>query len=186
LQEEGLIKPEKLVGVSYRSEIAFEVFESDDHSASTVVGMKGKRLVRGFPIIVVVEECSIEEEVDMMLRVVDEAERRNAARFESQVFHHAFRRSEGELSARWLALCLKCSLQPSLKVVDVEVVVAMEADEIVLIALVVAHEDVFAMHRAIVVPPALGFLYGLAFRMLVTREGNVVLPKETENFFLSF
>jgi hypothetical protein len=70
--------------------------------------------------------------------------------------------------------------------VVVEVVVAMEANEIVLVAFMVAHKDVLAMHGTIIVPPAFSFLNGFAFRMFVAREGNVVLPEETQNLFLSF
>jgi hypothetical protein len=69
--------------------------------------------------------------------------------------------------------------------VDVEIVVAMEADEVVLIALVVAHEDVFAMHRPVVVPPPLCFLDGLSLGMLVASERYVVLAEKREHLFLS-
>ena len=69
---------------------------------------------------------------------------------------------------------------------DVEVVVAMETDEVVLVALVVAHEDVLAMHRPVVPPPALCLFDGLAFRVIVAGEGNVVLLEVIEHYILSF
>ena len=60
-------------------------------------------------------------------------------------------------------------------VMNSEVVVAWEADEIVLVTFVVAHEDVLAMHAAVIVPPTFGFLDGLTFGVVVGGEGYVVL-----------
>ena len=68
---------------------------------------------------------------------------------------------------------------------DVEVVVAVEADEVVLVALVVAHEDVLAVHGTVVLPPALCFLDGLALGMLVTGEWDVVCLEVFKDFLLS-
>jgi len=65
-------------------------------------------------------------------------------------------------------------------------VVAMETDEIVLVAFVVPHEDVLAMNRTVILPPTFRFLYGLAFGMAVAREGYVPLPQVVEDSFLSF
>ena len=83
-------------------------------------------------------------------------------------------------------MCLESLLEASFEVVDVEVVVAMEADEVVLIAFVVAHEDVLAVDRAVVFPPPLSLLDGFAFGVVVAGEGYVVLPEIVENFVLSF
>ena len=49
------------------------------------------------------------------------------------------------------------------QVVDGEVVVAVEAYEIMAVALVVAEEEVLAVDAAVVLPPAFCLLYGLAF-----------------------
>lgn len=72
------------------------------------------------------------------------------------------------------------------QVVDGEVVVAVEAYEIMAVALVVAEEEVLAVHAAIVFPPAFCLLYGFAFGMVVAAEWNVVFLKVVENLFLSF
>lgn len=72
------------------------------------------------------------------------------------------------------------------QVVDGEVVVAVEAYEIMAVALVVAEEEVLAVHAAIVFPPAFCLLYGFAFGMVVAAEWNVVFFKVVENLFLSF
>ena len=71
-------------------------------------------------------------------------------------------------------------MQALLQVVYVEVLVAVERYEVVLVALVVAHEDVLAVHRAVVAPPSLSLLYGLSFRMIVTCEWYAVFSQKTE------
>ena len=119
-----------------------------------------------------------------MLLVIDKSEGRYTAGLKSQVFHHAFRGGERQLAARGLALCLQCLLQSCFQVVDVQVVVAVETDEVVLVALMVAHEDVLAMNRTVVFPPTLGFLDGLALRVIITGKGNVVFPKVFEHSVL--
>ena len=52
--------------------------------------------------------------------------------------------------------------------------VAVKADEVVLRPFVVTHEDVLAMHTAIVLPPALGLLDGLALGVVVAGVRDVV------------
>jgi hypothetical protein len=69
---------------------------------------------------------------------------------------------------------------------DVKIMVAMVADEIMLITLMVAHEDILTMHTTIILPPTLCFLYGLAFWMVITLKRNIVLPKIREHDFLSW
>ena len=67
-----------------------------------------------------------------------------------------------------------------------EIVLAVEAYEIVLCTFVVAHEDILAMHAAIIFPPTLRLLDGLAFGMVVAGEWDMVFSEITEYFFLSF
>jgi hypothetical protein len=62
----------------------------------------------------------------------------------------------------------------------------MEADEIVLVAFMVSHEDVLAVNGTVLTPPTFRLFDCLALRMLVTREWYVVFPKKRENFFLPF
>ena len=68
---------------------------------------------------------------------------------------------------------------------DVEVVVAMERDEIMLVALMVAHEDVLAMHGAVIAPPALSLLYGLALGVIINSKRNVVAAQIRQHGFFS-
>lgn len=72
------------------------------------------------------------------------------------------------------------------QVVDGEVVVAVEAYEIMAVALVVAEEEVLAVDAAVVLPLALRFLDCFAFGMIIAREWDVVFFKVVENLFLSF
>ena len=181
-----LIEPDVLVGVAQFGQVALEVLQSDDNGSTTVVGVEGKRFPAWVCIVAVIQERGIEEEVHVMLLVVDESEGRHAAGLKPQILHHALRRGEGELATRGLALCLKSLFQPGFEVMDVEVVVAMETDEIVLVAFVVTHEDVFAMHRTVVPPPTFCLFDGLAFRVIVAGEGNVVLLEVIEHYVLSF
>ena len=76
--------------------------------------------------------------------------------------------------------------KPMLNVVNRQIVVAGKADEIVLIALVIAHEDILTMHASIIVPPTFCLLDGFAFGMIVGGERNVVFSEIAQDFFLSF
>ena len=148
--------------------------------------MEGQRLAARIRIVAVIKQAGIEEEVYMMLTVVDESEGRDAARFEPKVLHHAFWRSERELSTRGFPLRLKCRFESNLEVVNVQIMVTMEADEVVLVAFMVSHEDVLAVNGSVLAPLTFRLFDCLALRMLVTREWYVVFPKKRENFFLPF
>lgn len=128
----------------------------------------------------------VEEEVDVVVLIVDEAEGRDAPGFEPQEAHHAFGRSEAKLAAGGKALGLQPCFESRLEVVDIEVVVAMEAHQIVAVALMVAQEDVLAMDAAIVAPPTLGLLDGLALGMVVAGVRYRMLAQESEDGLLAW
>ena len=67
-----------------------------------------------------------------------------------------------------------------------QIVIAGETDEVMLVALVVAHEDVLAMHTPVVLPPPLRLLNGPALRMVVRRERYSVLLQVPKHFRLTF
>ena len=162
-----------LVCVADDGEVALKVGAGDDDGAAAVVGMEGE----GGGL----KEAGVEEEVDVVLRVVDKAEGGDAARLKAEVLHHTLGGGEGKFAAGGETLGGELGLEALLKVVDGEVVVAMEADEIVLVALVIAEEEILAMHGTVIVPPTLGFLYGLTFGMGVVGEGYGVTFKERED-----
>ena len=120
----------------------------------------------------------------MVVRVVNESERTDATRLQSQIVHHPFRRSEGQFAGSFQALGNQHILEPMLNVVNRQIVVAGEADQVVLIALVVAHKNVLAMHTPVVVPPPFGFLYRLAFRVIVRSERDVMLLQIAQHTLL--
>ena len=127
----------------------------------------------------------VEEEMHMTLCVVDKPEWRDAARLQSKPAHHTLGRGERQLAGRGLSGGGEARFQPLFEVVDVEVVVAMEADEIVFVPFMVAQEDVLAMHRAVVAPPSFRLFDGLPFRVVVALEAYVVGAQIGEHRFFS-
>ena len=71
------------------------------------------------------------------------------------------------------------------QVVYGEVVVAVEAYEIVAVALVVAEEEVLAVHAAVVFPPSSRLLDGLSLGVVVVGERDVVFSEICEYGFFS-
>lgn len=55
---------------------------ADDDRAPAVIGVEGER--RGFL------ETAVQEENDMVFRIINESERTDRTRFESQIAHHPF------------------------------------------------------------------------------------------------
>ena len=132
-----------------------EISSCNDHRTSAIIRMKGEGRC--------LTEVFVEEEVNMMFLVVDQAKGRDAAWFKTEIAHHAFGRGETEFTGTVVALCHQFGLEAMLEVVDIEVVVAMEANEVVLVALMIAKEYILAMDRSIVFPPSFCFFYCLAF-----------------------
>ena len=130
-------------------------------------------------------QAAVEKEDDVVVGVVDESEGADRAGFETEVTHHPFGRGEREFAGRFESLRDKDILEPMLDVMDCEIVVARETDEVVLVAFVVAHEDVFAMDGTIIVPPTFRLLDGLAFGVIVGRERNVVFVQIAEDALLT-
>ena len=102
-----------------------------------------------------VQEVLVDEEVDVMLGVVDEAEGGDAAGLQAEVFLHAGLRGEGELAL----------VQTLLQVVDVHLVHALEDDEVVLVALVVPEKQVLAMRGLELAPVGQRLLDGTQRRV---------------------
>jgi hypothetical protein len=113
----------------------------------------------------------------MVVCIVDKTKRADTTGFESEVFEHTLGASKGEFARGVLACGEKCSFKALLQVVDSQVVLAVEADEVVLGTLVVAHEDVLAMHAAIILPPAFGLLDGLALWVVVAFKRYLMLSE---------
>ena len=155
--------------VAHTLEVAFKIFSLNDHRTPAIVGVETERLS--------IEQVLVEEQDHMVVRIVDKTERADAAWFESEVLEHAFGAGKGEFARGVLASSQERSFEALLQVVDCQVMLAVEAYEVVLRTLVVAHEDVLAMHAAIVLPPAFGLLDGLAFGVVVAGERYLMLSE---------
>ena len=118
-------------------------------------------------------EVVVEEEVSVILLVVDESKRRDRARLQAQIALHTLWRGEAQLSL----------MQTVLKVVDSHILVAVEADEVVAIALVVAEKEVFAVHRPVVVPILLGNLDSRRLGMKIDLIFYSVRLQKVKDFF---
>ena len=67
-----------------------------------------------------------------------------------------------------------------------QIVITGEANKVMLVALMIAHEDILAMDRSIVMPPSFGFFDCFSFRMVIDGEGDVVLFQVSQHFLLPF
>ena len=174
---ERLVEVNPLDPVADTLEVLLEGWAGDDNCSAAIVGVETER----FGVLQVL----VQKENDVVVGVVDESERTDTARFQAQIAHHTLGRGKRQLARGRLSCRLQGGFETLLKVVDSQVVVAVEADEVVLIALVVAHEDVLAMHAAIVVPPAFCLLNGLALGVVVARVRNMVPVQPGKHQFLT-
>jgi hypothetical protein len=69
---------------------------------------------------------------------------------------------------------------------NIQVIVAMEAYQIMLVTLMVTQENVLTVYTAVILPPPLGFLYGLPLRMIIVNKSYMMLSQESKNLFFSF
>jgi hypothetical protein len=113
----------------------------------------------------------------MVILIIDKTKRADTTGFESEVFEHTLGASKREFARGVLACGEKCSFKALLQVVDSQVMLAVKAYEVVLRTLVIAHEDILAMHTTIVLPPAFGLLDGLTLRVVVAFKRYLMLSE---------
>lgn len=63
--------------------------------------------------------------------------------------------------------------------------IAMKANQIMPVALMIAKEQVFAMHRSIVLPPTFSLLDGLSLGVAIVGVRYGMCIEIVENYFLS-
>ena len=158
-----LIEFYKLPTVAHRLEVAEELLARDYHRTAAVVGME-RETIRFF-------EVFVEEEVYMALLVVNQPEWRHRAWLQTEVALHTLWRSEAQLTL----------MQTMLQVVNSHIAVAVEAHQIVAIALVVAEKEVFAVHRPVIVPILLGNLDCRRFGMKIDLVFYLMCIEELKN-----
>ena len=158
-------------------QVLLESVLADDYRSATVIGMERER-VRFL-------QAAIQKENDMMVGIVDQPERTDTSGFKSQVSHHPLERSKREFAGRFESLRDEDILEPMLDIMNRQIVVTGETDEVMLIALMIAHEDIFAMNGTIVMPPPFGFLYSLSFGMIIGREGDMMFVQIAQDALLA-
>ena len=150
-----LIEINPFVGIGHVLQESFEIRTGNHQRSGVFAGVEAQT----FGVL----QLFVQEEVHVVFRVVDESERRYRTGFHAEVFHQSLLRGEAQFAL----------VQLFLDVVDVHVLVAVEADQIVLVALVVAEEKVLAVFRVVSGPILLGNLDGRGGRMLQIFVWNV-------------
>ncbi len=126
----------------------FEIFSFHDERGSILAWVEAYALG--------ILQLLVQKEVHVVFRVVDESERRYRTGFHAEVFHQSLLRGEAQFAL----------VQLFLDVVDVHILIAVEADQIVLVALMVAEEEVLAVFRVVSGPILFGNFDGRGGRML--------------------
>ena len=109
----------------------------------------------------------------MVFFVVDKSEGRHRARLQAEVTLHTLWRGETQLAL----------MQAVLHIVNSHILVAVEAYQVVAVALMVAEKEVFAVHRAIVAPILLCDLDSRRLRMKIDLILYVMSIEELKNPF---
>ena len=100
----------------------------------------------------------------MILLIVYKSERRYRAWLQAEITLHTLWRGETQLAL----------MQAVFEVVNSHILVAVEADQVVAIALVVAEKEVLAVHRAILTPILLGYLDSRRLGMKIDLVFNIM------------
>ena len=61
-----------------------------------------------------------------------------------------------------------------LEVMYVKVMITMQTDKIVLVALMIAKEEILTMYGSVILPPFFCFLYAFTLRVIVISKRNIV------------
>lgn len=148
------IQIDKLIAVPASVEISDEFGLRDHDRPRVVVRMKAQG--------VLLPQIPVEKQVHVIFRVVDQSERRYGTRTESQIPFHPLFGSERELSLS----------QPAFEIADRQISVAVENDEVMPVAFMIAEKKIFAVFRAVVAPIQPGQFDRRGRRMLV-----IVVPQ---------
>lgn len=130
----ALVQFDIFVAVSDSGEVTLELLARYYHRGAVVVGVETERRASA--------EIFVEKQMDMVLLVVDQTERRDRPRQQPEVALHALLRGE-----RQFAL-----MQTVLEIVYGHIARRVEADQIVTVALVIPEKQIFAVRRAVIAP----------------------------------
>ena len=123
-----------------------------------------------------VEEILVDEKMDFVVFIVDEAEGGDAAGLQAEVLLHAGLRGEGELAL----------VQALLQVVDVHLVHALEDDQVMLVALVVPEKQVLAVRGFELAPVGQRLLDGTQRRVKLDVEVDAEAKQRIDDLLLTF
>ena len=143
-----LVQIYPLVWIAHILQKSFEIFTLHDERGSVLAWVEAHSLG--------ILQLLVQEKMHVVFRVVDESERRHRTGFHAEVLHQTRLRGEAQLAL----------VQLFFNVVDIHVLVAIETDQIVLVALVVAEEKVLAMLGIVPRPILLSYLDSRCWRML--------------------
>ena len=126
-EKSRLIQVNPLVWVAHVLQETFEILALHDERGGVDAGVEAHALS--------VLQLPVEEDMYVVFGVVDESERRYGTGHHAQILHQPLLGGKAQFAL----------VQLFFDVVDVHVLVAIEADQIVLVALVVAEEEVLAV-----------------------------------------
>ena len=162
-----IIQLHKLITIPHRIQKLNKILLTNDNRPSVVIGMETQ--AGG------VEEVLVNEEMHLVVLVVDEAERGDAARLQAEVFLHPCLRCEGQFAL----------VQALLKVVDVHLVHALEDDEVMLVALVIPEKQVLAVRGLELAPVGQRLLDGAQRRVELDVELDAEADQRIDDLLLT-
>ena len=166
IQTLSIIQLHKLISIPHCLQEFDKVLLANDNRPGVVVGMETQAWG--------IQEVFVDEEVHLVVLVVDEAERGDAARFQAEVFLHAGFRGEGQLAL----------VQALLQIVDVHLVHALEDDQVMLVALVVPKKKVLAMRGLELAPVGQRLLDGAQRRVELDVELDAEANQRIDDLLL--
>ena len=123
-----------------------------------------------------VEQVLVDEEMHLVVGIVDEAERGDAAGLQAEVFLHSRLRGEGQLAL----------MQALLQVVNVHLVHALEDDQVMLVALVVPEKQVLAVRGLKLAPVGQRLLNGAQRRVKLDVKVDAEAKQGVNHLLLPF
>ena len=162
------IQLNKLILIPHRLQKLDKILLANDNRPRVVVGMEAQ--ARG------IQEVLVDEEVYLVVLVVDEAERGDAAGLQAEVFLHAGLRGEGELAL----------VQALFQVVDVHLVHTLEDDQVVLVAFVVPEKQVLAVRGLELAPVGQRLLNTAQWRVELDVEIDAETQQGVDDLLLPF
>jgi len=163
----SIVQLHKLIRIPHSIKELNKILLTNNNRPSVVIGMETQsgRIL----------DVLVDEEVDVVFCVVDEAERGDAARFQAEVFLHPCLRGEGKLAL----------MQALLQVVDVHLVHALEDDQVMLIAFVVPEKQVLAVRGLELAPVGQRLLDGAQRRVELDVELDAKADQRIDDLLLT-